>query len=107
MRFNLLSLPNLSPELNSAIESVKNDTTESFSDINVGDVISEFVKSMPPEVINKISLFLTIGTYVLVVLFIYVIVKIIKQIMSMEDSKNIKIIAKNTKEINSKLDKKK
>ncbi len=107
MKFTLLSLPDFSPEINSAVDSVKNDTLKVMPNINVQDVVSAFVKSMPPEIIQKLNLLLTIGIYVMVATFVYIIIKIIRQIIGMKDSKNIRIIAENTKEINSKIEKKK
>ena len=107
MIFELISLPNFSPEINPAVDSVKNSTSEAISDINMRDAVSELVNALPPEVMNKIYLFFTIGTYVLVAIFVYIIVKIIRQIIAMKDSRNIRIIAENAKEINAKLGKKK
>lgn len=103
MKF-LFDLPNLAPEINSAIDSVTNSTKETIANVSVNEIISAFVQSIPQEVFDKWSLFLTIGTYVLLAIFVYVVIKIIRQIIGMKDSRNISIIAEQAKEINSKLE---
>lgn len=105
MSFYFLSIFNSSPD--AIFDSVKNNPIETASYIDVKDIISAFIESLPPEIIQKLNLFLTIGIYVMVATFIYIIIKIIREIIGMKDSKNIKTIAENTKEINSKIGKRK
>ncbi len=107
MKFNLLSMPDFSPEMDSAVDSVKNDTLNVVPNINVKDIVLAFIESLPPEIIQKLNLLLTLGIYVMLAVFIYIVIKIIREIIGMKDSKNIKIIAENTKEINSKIGKRK
>ena len=72
--------------------------------INTSGVFSEMWKSMPPELVHKISLLLDIGRWVLAAFLIYLLLKIIFQLVKLRDSSNLASIAVNTKEINSKLD---
>ena len=72
--------------------------------INTSGVFSEMWKSMPPELINKISLLLDIGKWVLAAFLVYLLLKIIFQLIKLRDSSNLASIATNTKEINSKID---
>ncbi len=107
MKFNFLSLPNFSPDMDFTNDFTKNGTKEVSSYIDVKEIASAFIESMPPEIIQKLNLFLTIGTYVLLSTFVYIFIKIIREIIGMKDSKNLKIIAENAKEINSKIGKRK
>ena len=73
-------------------------------EINTSGVFSELWKSMPPELVQKISSLMDIGKIVLIVLLIYFLIKIILLLMKLRDSSNLSVIATNVKEINSKVD---
>ena len=78
-------------------------------DINITakDIVSGLYDNLPPELFDKLSKFLDIGTYVLIGYFGYILFKIIGQVLSFRDSRNLTIIAEQSKEINLKLEKKK
>ncbi len=78
-------------------------------DINITakDIVSGLYDNLPPELFDKLSKFLDIGTYVLIGFFGYILFKIIGQVLSFRDSRNLRIIAEQSKEINLKLEKKK
>ncbi len=61
----------------------------------------------PAELTAKISRLLDIGKILAIVMIIYFIFLIIKQLVALRDSHNLRVIAKNTSEINDKLGKKK
>ncbi len=105
---DITSIPEV-PDLSNAKEIAGEIVVRAVSDTNITakDIVSGLYDNLPPELFNKISKFLDIGTYFLVGFFAYILFKIIGQILSFRDSRNLRIIAEQTKEINSKLEKKK
>ena len=97
------------PSANEARDIAGDALGQVVSKVNITgkDIIESLIAQLPPEVFSKISRFLDIGTYILIAIAVYLTLKIIRQILGMRDSKNLKIIANQVKEINLKLDKKK
>ncbi|MEK6846608.1 MAG: hypothetical protein AABY16_00405 [Nanoarchaeota archaeon] len=73
-------------------------------DINSSELLAGVWQSLPPEILQKFSLMLDIGKWVLIAVLAYFIIKIIFQLMKITDSANIAAIAVNTKNINAKID---
>ena len=73
-------------------------------EVNSSELFAEVWESLPTEILQKISLMLDIGKWVLIAILSYIIIKIIFQFMKVRDSANIAAIAINTKTINAKLD---
>ncbi len=72
--------------------------------INSSEIFANAWQSLPPEVWQRVYLLMDIGKWVLIAILVYIIIKIIFQIMKISDSANIAAIAVNTKNINAKLD---
>ena len=85
-----------------------------IADFNIGSavntteiskgVVSGFMDSLPPELMAKISFITDLAQYFLIILIIYLIFMIIRQIMYLRDSHHLTVIARNTTQINEKLD---
>src|SRR3989344_8885188 len=73
-------------------------------DVNSSDLFATAWQSLPPEILQKFSFMLNIGSWVLIAVLTYIIIKIIFQFMKIRDSANLAAIAANTKTINAKLD---
>ncbi len=86
--------------------------------MDIGELIAQFSPELginasslgiefPAELTAKLSSLLDIAKILAIVMIIYFIFLIIKQILGFRDSRNLRIIAEQTKEINSRLEKKK
>ena len=73
-------------------------------EINSSELFANAWQSLPPELLAKINILLNIGKWILIAILAYIVIKIIYQLVRFRDGKNLKIIAKNVREINSKMD---
>lgn len=73
-------------------------------DVNSSQLFANAWNSMPPELLAKLELMLDIGKWVLIAILLYFGVKIIYHIIKFNDSKNMAILAENSKQNNKKID---
>ncbi len=67
--------------------------------LSLSDVGGQFWKSMPPELLSKLSFILDIVKVIFIVWLIYLVFVIIGKIMKLRDSRNIARIERNVEEI--------
>lgn len=78
-----------------------NSTLESLSS---SSLISSVFGTLPPEISSKLSLALSISSIALIIFIIYILVLIVTKLLSIRDSRNLRIIKNNVEDINRKLD---
>tara|TARA_Y100000034_G_scaffold129871_1_gene187155 strand:- start:736 stop:1077 length:342 start_codon:yes stop_codon:yes gene_type:complete len=98
MEINTLNLENSAKEITGKV-------IESINESELAESLSKgIVNALPESILNKLSLFLDAGKILLIVVAIYFVLKIIKFLWGFNDSLRLKVITKNVKEINKKMD---
>lgn len=86
------------------VENVTGNVELPDISVNTSEIMSTFWDSLPPAVLQKIDFILLLSKYVLIALLVYLIIKIVYCLLKFRDSRNLALIARQTREINTKLD---